>query len=248
MIELFGLPITWIIIYFIISLLAFTVAATLGIGGPLILLPALLLHFSSAQAVAIVVPVMFANNISRVLLFREFIQLAPALRAGATALPFALLASFFTGIVSPELIKFFIFMAIVYPLGSHYLFKFRPKVSNRGLSLWGIIIGMISGLTGTAGPPTAIAFRGYGLFLKKFVATIALLQAALQLVRFPVYYSTGLMTKEILPFTLFLALASVLAAFVGSRLLNNLNPKLFRVYLDVLLGIVALWLLYSILK
>ena len=248
MIELFGLPIIWVIAYFFVALLAFVVATTLGIGGPLILLPFLMLHFSSAQAVAIIVPVMFANSLSRVLLFKEFIQFTPAIKAGITALPFAIIASFITGVVSPKFIKFFIFLAIVYPLGSQYLFQFQPKIKFRGLMFWGVIIGLISGLTGTAGPPTAISFRAYGLVLKKFIATIALLQVALQLVRFPVYFSTGLITAKLLPFSFFLAGASTLAVFIGIALLDRLKPQFFRIYLDILLGIIAIWLLVSILS
>ena len=237
---------TSVIIYFGITLLAFTVATTLGIGGPLILIPALMVNFSSAQSVAIVVPIMFANNVLRAYLFQTDIQKTPAWKVGILAIPFAFAASFLTGTIAPKMIKLFVLLAIIYPLASQYLFKYQPKVSDKMMTFWGAIIGTISGLTGTAGPPMAIAFRGYGLILTQFVATTAILQASLQLVRFPIYYSTGLITKDLLPFSLLLAIASILSVFIGTKLLKNIKPNQFRIYLDILLVIIAIWITSSL--
>jgi len=243
-----GLSVSWLIFYFVITLFAFTVATTLGIGGPLILLPALMINFSSAESVAIVVPIMFANNVTRAYIFRSFIQKYPIWKTGITAIPFAIAASFMTELVPSSIIKLLVLAAIIYPLISQYIFRYQPKVGGKLLMLWGVFIGANSGLTGTAGPPMAIAFRGYGLVLTKFVATTAVIQACLQVVRFPIYYSTGLLRAELLPLSFFLSLASFLSVFIGLLILKKIKANQFRIYLDVLLGIIAIWIIYLLLK
>ncbi len=244
--ELLGLPVSWLVLYFIITFFSFIVATTLGIGSLLILLPLLMLKFPPAQAIALVVPVILVNNVVRTIVFRKSIQTKPALKAAATAFPIALLTAFLPSIVPAKLIQAFIFLAVMYPLVSQYIFQYAPRVGERGLYLWGIIIGFISGITGTSGPPTAIMYRGYGLVLKQFVATIAFFEIGLQLIRLPVYAFTGLFPLDLVPFSCFLSLAAMAAVWVGQILLQHLNPRIFRLALDILLGIIALWLLYSI--
>ena len=247
MLELLGLSLDWAVLYFIVTLFAFVVATTLGIGSLLILLPFLMLKFPPGQAIALGGVVVLANDLVRVLLFRQSIQFKPALKAALTALPVALFASFLPSIIPLKLIQLFILLAVLYPLISQYVFKYETSIGERGLYLWGIVIGFIAGLVGTSGPPTAIMYRGYGLVLKKFVATVAFFEAGLQLIRLSVYASTGLLPTSLLPFACLIVSAAVLAVWIGRLLLDRLDPQIFRYALDVLLFIIACWLFYSIL-
>ncbi|HHG86028.1 MAG TPA: hypothetical protein ENJ82_14870, partial [Bacteroidetes bacterium] len=143
----------WGIALGLATLVAFTVASTLGIGGPLILLPILMLKFSPAESVAMIVPAMFVNNIGRVWIFYPHLQFKPALKMLVTAVPFAAGAAFLTGLAPPALIKGVIVAVIAYVLISRYIFAVKMKIGPSGLLFWGIPTGTISGLSGTAGPP-----------------------------------------------------------------------------------------------
>ena len=236
----------WVILLCLATLLAFTVASTLGIGGPLILLPILMLKFSPAESIAMIVPAMFVNNIGRLGIFYSHLQLKPALLMLTTALPFATIMAFFTGIIHPAILKGLIIFVIAYMLMSRYVFSIQFKIKRGGLIFWGIPTGAISGLSGTAGPPMAIAMHGYGLVLEQFVATTALVQAGLQIVRLPVYLSTELLTTSHWMLAFIMAASSIPSVFFSRIILKRLKPASFRIALDVLLGIIGLVLLISV--
>lgn len=238
----------WVMLLCLATFLAFTVAATLGIGGPLILLPILMLKFSPAESIAIIVPAMLINNIGRLGIFYSYLQIKPALLMLATALPFATVMAFFTGIVHPSVLKGLIILVISYMLMSRYVFSIQFKVKHRDLMLWGIPTGVISGLSGTAGPPMAIAMRGHGLVLEQFVATTALVQAGLQIVRLPVYLSTELLTTPHWTLAFIMAVSSIPSVFLSRMILKRLKPTSFRVALDILLGIIGLVMLINIIR
>ena len=231
------------------TLLAFTIAATLGIGGPLILLPFLMLQFSLAESIALIVPSMFVNNIGRLVIFRKDLQLKPALTMLIFAIPLAIVGSFLTGKVSPILLKGLIIGVIAYLLINRYILAHpSSKISTKGLLLWAIPTGFISGLSGTAGPPMALALRGYGLVLKQFVATAAFIQASLQIVRLPGYFSSGLLSHNHWLLAITMALFSFPAIFISRKILNKLKPNSFRVALDVVLGMIGLMMLGSLVR
>ena len=238
----------WIILICLMTLLSFTLAATLGIGGPLILLPILMLKFAPAESVVMIVPAMFVNNLARVKYYYKYIQFRPALFFLSTAIPLAAGAAFFTKYIPPTILKGLIVGIITYTLVSRYVFSLQLSLKIRGLLLWGIPTGLISGLSGTAGPPMAIAFRGYGLSMERFVATTAIIQAALQLVRLPGYLSTGILSKEHWFLAALMALSGLPAVFISKKILRYLNPTSFRIALDVLLGVIGVIMLNNLIQ
>ena len=238
----------WIILICFATFISFMVASTLGIGGPLILLPILMMKFSPAASVVMIVPAMLINNLTRVKYYYKYIKFRPVILMLITAVPLAAGAAFLTGNVHPAVIKGLIVAMIVYILISRYIFSIKLQLKQRGVLLWGIPTGIISGLTGTAGPPMAIAIRGYGLVLKNFVAAAALIQATLQLVRLPGYLSTNILTKDHWVLAMLMALCSIPAVFFSKKILAGLRPESFRIALDVLLGIIGGVILINLLK
>ncbi len=238
----------WLLLICLVTLLSFTIAATLGIGGPLILLPILMMKFRPAESVVMIVPAMFVNNLVRVKYYYKYIKFRPAILMISTAIPMAAGAAFLTGYVHPAVLKGLIIAMIAYVLISRYVFSVRLELKERGLVWWGVPTGLISGLSGTAGPPMAIAMRGYGLVLERFVATTALVQAALQLVRLPGYLSTGILTTEHWQIAILMALSGIPAVFISKRILKHLKPVSFRLALDVLLGTIGIVMLINLAK
>lgn len=240
------LGIEWMIGLCLITFFAFTVASTLGVGGPLILLPVLMLQFSPAQSVMMIVPPMFLNNLARLWVFRKSLKKKAAFYMLLTAVPCALGASFFTGEVAPEIIKSLVIAMIAIVLLLRYLFSVQWVLGFRGLFAWGVPVGAISGLSGTAGPPMAIAMRGYGLVLQQFVATTALVQACLQMVRMPVYLSSGIVSPNYWELSLVMAVCAVPSVFLSREILKRMRPEPFRKGLDLLLGLIGLAMVGSL--
>ena len=246
--ELFGLPTSWVVLYGIVMLVAFTIASTLGMGGPLIVMPFLLLKFEAAEAVALIVPLIWVNNLGRTLLHHRFIHWGAVWRSGLLAVPLTLAAAYLTSVISGNGLKLVIVAMIAYALGSRYLFHITPKVGKGGLIFWGIPIGLLTGLSGTSGPPLAIAYRGFGLTMRYFVATFSTLQIALQLVRLPGYIDSGLLHPGNFPLAIYFALCGLPGVFLAKPLLHRIKPDTFRIGIDIILGLIAITLLVDVLR
>lgn len=232
--------------YAVAGFAAFLVASTFGIGGPLILVPLLLMRFEPAQAVALVAPVMLANNLGRLALYHDRVRLAPVLAAGVSALPAAVLAGLFTGLVSGRLLKLVIALFIILAVSLPRLLRRELRVGSRALVGWGGVIGLVAGFSGTAGPPMAIAMKGQGLTGVSFVATVALLQLGLQVVRIPTYASTGVFPSSLWPVALVMSLGALASVFVARPIVERLAPARFRQLLDLLLLVIAAYLLIGL--
>lgn len=238
-----GLPLSWVIAYGFIILISFTIASTLGMGGPLLVMPALLLQFEASTAVALIVPLIWSNNVGRAVLHRHHIHWEAVWRSGLLAIPCTLVFAFLTHTTPNLLLKGLIVALIIYALARRHLFNNQIKVSPRGLVWWGLPIGGFTGLMGTSGPPMAIAYRGFGLEMHSFVATFSTLQIVMQLVRLPGYWSSGLLHENNLMLSLFFALCGLPGIFIAKPLLRKINPKVFRVGIDLVLAGIALSLL-----
>jgi len=248
MTELLGLPLGWLVFYGAVMLVAFTIASTLGMGGPLMVMPLLLLQFEAATAVALIVPVIWVNNVGRTLLHHHHINWEAVWRSALLSVPLTLAAAYLTSEVPDTVLKILIIALIVYALASRYLFKVELKVGKKGLILWGIPIGIFTGLMGTSGPPMAIAYKGYGLVLRHFIATFSCVQIALQLVRLPGYWTSGLLNPGNLPLALYFALCGLPGVILAKPFLHRIKPETFRIGIDILLGLIALTMLIDVIN
>ncbi|MCG8425537.1 MAG: sulfite exporter TauE/SafE family protein [Proteobacteria bacterium] len=240
--EWLGMGLDVAALYTAAAFAAFLVASTVGIGGPLILIPILLSELSPAAAVAIVAPVMLFNNMAKLGLYRGHIRLGPALTMAASALPAAVFASLFTGVVEGRVLRLIIALFIVLAVAVPWLARRELHVGRRGLVGWGAIVGAVAGFSGTAGPPMALAMKGHGLAGFPFVATVAVVQLALQTVRVPTYLTTGVFPIELWPLASIMSLAAAVSVLAARPLLRHLNPKRFRYLLDGFLLLIATYL------
>ena len=246
--ALFGLSLGWVLFYGVVMLVAFTIASILGMGGPLLVLPLLLLKFSANEAVALIVPVIWFSNVGRTLLHRQHIHWGAVWRSGLLAIPLTFFAAYFTHQVPHTYLKLLVVALIAYALGSRYLFHISLRVGPKGLIGWGIPIGLFTGLMGTSGPPIAIAYKGFGLVLRSFIATFSCLQIALQLVRLPGYWQSGLLHADNLPLALYFAACGLPGVWLARPFIHRIRPETFRKAIDILLAMIAITLLIGVLQ
>ena len=67
--------------------------------------------------------------------------------------------------------------------------------------------------------------------------------ATLQAAKLPSYLATGAMPTSLVPLTLVLCVLSFLGAWVATRFLHGMPTQRFRLLLNAVLGLVALWLI-----
>lgn len=107
----------------------------------------------------------------------------------------------------------------------------------------GLVSGISSTSTGMSGPPLVLYFTVIGLSVEVFRATTVMYFILLDLVGFPTLIAQGLITRDDVVLSLWLAPAALLGRWVGSWLVPYVTPASFRrIVLALLLvtGVVAI--------
>lgn len=254
--ALFGVEPLFFVAILVVAFVGFVLSSTFGVGGAMLLIPMLAQRMPAAHAVALAAPVMLFNNILKCWVFRRHIHPRGTLLVCALSLPAAFGAAFFAARFDDRAILVGIALLIVASIVVERLpVKHddaregpRLRMSDRALVAWGALTGVVSGLCGAAGPPTAIGLRSWGLDREAFVGTVAAFAVLLQLVKLPAYIATDVLPAERWPMAVALSLTAAMGVAVAPWALKNMPRRVFGYALDVLLLVTAAWLLVDVVR
>lgn len=231
----------------VVGFVGFVISATFGIGGVVLLIPLLSTTLPPAQAVAVSAPIMLVNNLGKTWVYRRHLDKRALWLVSALAVPTAFCAALLTATIDDRVILLAVATLILLSVLVEHMG--RPvRLSDRALLFWGLITGVISGLCGAAGPPTAIGLRGYGLTREAFVATVAVFAVLLQIAKVPAYWVTDVLPVRLLPLCGLLGAVAVVAVAVGPPLLRKVPERSFKLVVDGLLIASALWLIVDVVR
>jgi len=237
-----------IILSSVIVLVAFTIRGLTGFGSGLLMVPIMLLFLD----MKLVVPTSatFTMLCGFILLTtfqtRKWIRkdVLPMLISGAiigTIVGTYVLASFKSDILK----KLFGIFIVAYAL--KMLFWNRPS-GKEPKNYFGIIAGFFGGILGglfsTGGPPVVIYLNRKTCDRRVFRATIIFYFLVVNSWQFAVYCYTGLITKNVLKFILYLLPAFVIGNLIGAFLHVKINDVLFSRIVAVVLLITGTSILF----
>jgi uncharacterized protein len=226
----------------------FVVSSVFGVGGVVLLIPLLSERFPPVQAVAVSAPVMLVNNVGKALVYRKHVDKTALWAVSALAVPAAFVSALFSASIDGRVLLLAVAGLVFASVIVERVRKTPTAMSKRQLMAWGGVTGVISGLCGAAGPPTAIGLRGYGLSKEVFVGTVAVFATFLQLAKIPAYIQTRVLSAELIPLALFLSVLSAASVLVGPWALRSLDKKKFGTFVDVILMVSAIWLVIDVVR
>jgi uncharacterized membrane protein YfcA len=205
-----------------------TVSATLGMAGGFILLSVLTAFMPMREAVPLHGFAQFCSNVGRVVTFWRDIEWRIARRFSLLVLPGAYLGVQAMNHLDQVTVEFLVGVAIIVvlytPLG-------RPAKapSPRFFTLLGFLSSSIGMIAGATGPMIAPFFMGIGLEKRRMIGTKAFCQSLVQLIKLPFFAAFGgvALGKFWVLFVLF-AVASVLGAFLGNRIVDWLSERAYE--------------------
>lgn len=233
--DVFGVEPTFFGLLLGVALVGFVISSTFGVGGALLLIPLLAQRMPAAHAVALSAPIMLFNNLLKGWVFRRAVHRRAAVLVSVLALPCAFGAALFAARFDDRAILVGVAVLIVSSVVVERGLDRRIRMSDRSLVFWGGVTGLISGLCGAAGPPTAIGLRGYGLEREAFVGTVAWFAVLLQLAKLPGYISTDVLPLGRWPLAVALSTMAALAVAAAPSLLRRIPSRSFAILLDVLM-------------
>jgi uncharacterized membrane protein YfcA len=227
-----------------VALATSVLSAVIGMAGGIVLLSVMLLYLEPLAAIPLHGGIQLVSNGSRAFIQREHVDWALARRyallllpAGAAGLPvaYALPASLTRG-----LIGVFVLGATWRPgwlmLGTH------PEHARPGLRFYmlGAVAGFLQVVIGATGPLIAPFFLNLGLTRQSLVGTKAACQTLGHLAKLVLFGIAGFAYQDFGLLLMTLSAAVVVGTWLGSRLLERVNERVFTLLFKGVLTAVAL--------
>ncbi len=197
---------------------SFVLSSAAGLGGSLILVPALVLALGAKEGVALAALLLAVNNVAKVVVYRKTMPLA---KAGLIAVAVMAGAALGAGLMvqAPDAwVRIAVLLALIFTLAGD--FTVTGPVRKAWAGLLAFTSGATSGFSGTSGPLKGVALRSLQLERQYFVGAASLVSLVGDMTKAAVFTQSGLLGQNHL--ILAAALIPVMAlCTMGGRKLNQ---------------------------
>jgi uncharacterized membrane protein YfcA len=205
----------------------FLVSTMCGVGGSILLTPALALIFPIEMAVAVSAPVMIFHSLSKAIVFVKHIQWTICLFVLLGSIPGIIGGAMLLSSLPVNIIRW---VVVIFILFSAFL-KFKP-IETKGkfkyiLILGGGVYGFVSGISGAGGPVKAAVLSKFNISSYSFVGTTAFISLGSACLRTVFYFKTGLFPSNASLIILQLTLVSLSAIGIGYYFQRFVSPAGF---------------------
>lgn len=218
MIEFLALP---------FAALAFTLSASAGMGGSLILVPALSVLLGPKEGVALAALLLAANNVAKVIAYRRVIPLRPvAVVLILTVLGAALGARLL--VAAPAQ---WVSVGIIVSIALTFILE-RGKAATVRKGLGPALAfgaGATSGFSGTSGPLKGAALRSLALDRQHLVGAASVVSLAGDAMKVAVFSHASLLDERSIPLLLAALPLTVVATLAGRRLNRAVGERGYAV-------------------
>lgn len=239
------MAISMIIIILGVTLFASVVTLLAGFGLGTILTPVFIFFYDIKVAVLLVAVVHFFNNLLRLILFREHVDLKIVKKFGVLSICGAFLGAYlqqylFSEILTVLLGLLLIFLGVIEFLPGKGEFKLPPQIDFVG----SIASGFLGGLLGNQGALRSLYLLNYDLKKEQLVATAALIAVVIDATRIPIYlysYSNILRNYGVILFVV--VTVAYIGTLIGKQLLERLSLAQFKRTIAGLVIVMGVFLL-----
>lgn len=247
-----AISVTWVykafsdlLILWVAAFLSAAISGAAGFGGALLLLPLLVATVGIAEAVPLLTVAQLLRNASRVGFGLSQIQWKPVGLFLIGAIPFSFLGAISFVELPNNLIKRLVGIAIITFVVLRYFGILKLKPSVPMLIGGGGIVGLLSGLVGSAGPLGAAIFLSLGLPPVAYVASEAVTALVMHSVKIVVYQQYISLGCKFWFLSLLLGIAMVSGTWSAKRVIEQISHDKFQMYVAILLIIVALYMVIT---
>jgi uncharacterized membrane protein YfcA len=226
----------WVIVITLVAVaVSFTVSASAGLGGSLVLVPTLALVLGTKEGVALAALLLAANNVVKVFAYRETLpyrkaQVVIVLVAVGAGLGARLL------VAAPErVVTIAVIVSFVLALIAERLDLSRLRKAGGPLLAFGS--GATSGFSGTSGPLKGMAIRQLDLDRAHFVGAASLVSLVGDATKTAVFTEAGLLGGASYMIALAAAPLMIIATVTGRRINREIGERGYtRLFWGVMAG------------
>lgn len=219
--------------------LAATVSGAAGFGGALLLLPVLSLVVGAKAAVPVLTLAQLLGNGSRLAFGWRDIRWRPALLFSAGAAPASLAGSFVFVSLPAGLVSRLIGLLLLAIVAGRRTAIGRRPIPEILLPLAGAVVGLLSGVAGSAGPLGAVVFLSLRLPAPAYVATEAVSAVVMHVTKIVIYGRYAAIAGDGWYEGLALGCAMMVGSWTGRRLVERIPERGFNLLVEGLLVVAA---------
>jgi hypothetical protein len=214
----------WVIVITMVAVaVSFTVSAAAGLGGSLVLVPTLALALGTKEGVALAALLLAANNVVKVIAYREtlplrkalFVIVLVAIGAGIGA---RLLVAAPESVVTVAVIVGFALALVAERLG-------LSRLRSAGGPVLALGAGATSGFSGTSGPLKGMALRQLDLDRAHFVGAASLVSLVGDATKAAVFTEARLLGGDSFTLAAFAVPLMLVATFTGRRINRRIGER-----------------------
>ncbi|PHI21123.1 hypothetical protein CEQ90_03615 [Lewinellaceae bacterium SD302] len=233
--------------FLILALLAEVLGTVGGFGSSVYFVPLAGFYFDFKTVLGMVAVFHLSSNISKLSLFRAGIDRQLILNLGLPSVIFVilggLLSSKFSALYLEILFGVFLVVLSIFLIVRS---NFSIKPSLRNSIVGGSLSGFTAGLLGSGGAIRGITMAAFNLDKKKFIATSAAIDLAVDFTRTLVYYQNGYIDETALRYLPYLLVIGFIGSWLGKKVLHYLSERTFKSFaLLLILGIGLVTLIRS---
>jgi uncharacterized membrane protein YfcA len=207
----------WVVVATLIAItVSFTLSASAGLGGSLILVPTLALLLGTKEGVALAALLLATNNVVKVVAYRKTLPFRKALVVIVLVSAGALVGARLL-VAAPEQV---VTIAVILSFGAALIAeRFDLSAARRaGGPLLAVASGATSGFSGTSGPLKGMALRQLSLDRAHFVGAASLVSLAGDATKTAVFTEAGLLGGNSVLFLVLAVPLMLVATFSGRRI------------------------------
>ena len=214
------------IFYFLVVAASFLVSSTVGLGGSLIAVPAMIAFFGPKSGVAIAAILLASNNIFKIIAYRRTIPWKSASILSAITMVGAFIGAHLLLSIPDIWVVIAVMIGLTWSLVTEGLSNistsWSPNLSTKKPWLAGVYAlasGLTSGVSGTSGPLKGLAIRQFTLNRQHYVGAASLVSFVGDITKASVFAEASLLGQRDLQLLLLVIPLMPLCTFVG-RWLN----------------------------
>jgi len=216
------------------TVVSFTVSASAGLGGSLVLVPALALVLGTKEGVALAALLLAANNVVKVIAYRAVLPFRAALPLVACTVVGAVLGASLLVAAPVWLVNAAVITMFVGSLVVERLRLRQPgRIGPPGLAL---ASGATSGFSGTSGPLKGVAVKRLGIDRRHTVGAASLMSLAGDVAKTSVFAEASLLGSQEVLVGLAAVPLMIAATFAGRALNGRLSERHYDVLFWSVMG------------
>ncbi len=228
----------------IIILFASGIQGLTSFGFAMIAIPLLTLFLPLKIVTPLLIIYSLLVNVIIIYKIKEYIQIQKMVYLIISGIIGTPLGIYLLLVIEEDILKAGVGIVILLAAGALY-YGCKANIKNQKLAniITGLLSGILNGSLAMSGPPVILFLKNEDVEKQIFRANLAFYFAIIDLLTIPILIYGGLITQEVLRYTLFLLPGLIIGAWLGMYFSNKVNNEIFKrftLYLIAVMGVLSI--------